>query len=166
MFKHVLKMALIKPNCTDFLTTFFFPNDVLETIKANIDEVATKNGFLSFVEHVTDLFQIPLSYVYQPGNETVSLILHVPFVKHENLLTMHQYLPFPLSHDLSPNHSVTPAVGQNDILAYSGYEMYKIVSQSDLAACHKMGEIFFCKGRNDLLTHHWPRCHCNPQPRL
>ena len=129
-----------------------FPNDVLETIKANIDEVATRNGYLSFVEHVTDLFQIPLSYVYQPGNETVSLILHVPLVKHENLLTMHQYLPFPLSHDLSPNHSVTPAVGQNDILAYSGYETYKIVSQSDLAACHKMGEIFFCKGRNDLRT--------------
>ena len=129
-----------------------FPNDVLETIKSNIDEVAQKNGFLSFVEHVTDLFQIPLSYVYQPGNETVSLILHVPFVKHENLLQMHQYLPFPLSHDLSPNHSVTPAVGQNDILAYSGYETYKIVSQSDLAACHKMGEIYFCKGRNDLRT--------------
>ena len=121
---------------------------MLETIKANIDEVALKNGFLSFVEHVTDLFQIPLSYVYQPGNETVSLILHVPFVKHENLLPMHQYLPFPLSHDLSPNHSV----GQNDILAYSGYETYKIVLQSDLAACHKMGDIFFCKGRNDLLT--------------
>ena len=129
-----------------------FPNDVLETIKANIDVVAEKNGFLSFVNQVTDLFQIPLSYVYQPGNETVSLILHVPFVKHENLLQMHQYLPFPLSHDLSPNHSVTPAVGQNDILAYSGYETYKIVSQSDLAACHKMGDIFFCKGRNDLRT--------------
>jgi hypothetical protein len=65
---------------------------------------------------------------------------------------MHQYLPFPLSHDLSPNHSVTPAVGQNDVLAYSGYETYKIVSQSDLAACHKMGETYFCKGRNDLRT--------------
>ena len=63
---------------------------MLETIKANIDEVATRSGFLSFVEHVTDLFQIPLSYVYQPGNETVLSILHVPFVKHENLLQMHQ----------------------------------------------------------------------------
>ena len=45
-----------------------FLNDMLEAIKANIDEVAQKNGFLSFVNHVTDLFQIPLSYVYQPGN--------------------------------------------------------------------------------------------------
>ena len=75
---------------------------MLESVKANIDEVAKKNGFHSFVQHVTDLFQIPVSYVYQPGNKSVSLILHVPFVKHENLLQMHQYLPFPLSHDLSP----------------------------------------------------------------
>ena len=65
---------------------------------------------------------------------------------------MHQYLPFPLSHDLSPNHSVTPAVGQNDILAYSGYETYKIVTQSDLAACHKMGKTYFRKGRSDICT--------------
>ena len=129
-----------------------FPNDVLESIKSNIDITASKNNYISFVKQTTDLFQIPLSYVYQPGNETVSLILHIPFVKPENLLQMHQYLPFPLSHELSPNHSVTPAVGQNDILAYSGYETYKIVSQSDLAACHKMGEVYFCKGRNDLRT--------------
>ena len=95
-----------------------FPNDVLESIKSNIDITASKNNYISFVKQTTDLFQIPLSYVYQPGNETVSLILHIPFVKPENLLQMHQYLPFPLSHELSPNHSVTPAVGQNDILAY------------------------------------------------
>ena len=39
----------------------FFPNDVLETIKSNIDATALKNGFLSFVKHTTDLFQTPLS---------------------------------------------------------------------------------------------------------
>ena len=129
-----------------------FPNDVLESIKNKIEETAKAKDLISFVKQTTDLFQIPLSYVYQPGNETVSLILHVPLVKPEYLLQLNQYLPFPLSHDLSPNHSVTPAVGQNDILAYSGYETYKIVSQSDLAACHKMGETYFCKGRNDLRT--------------
>jgi len=87
-------------------------NDVLETIKAYIDATAKPNGFLYFVTQTNDLFQIPLSYVYQQGNKSVSLIIHVPLVKYENFLQMHQYLPFPLSHDLSPNHSVTPAVGQ------------------------------------------------------
>jgi len=129
-----------------------FPNDVLESIKSNIDMTASKNNYISFVTKTTDLFQIPLSYVYQPGNKTISLLLHVPFVKAEYILNLNQYLPFPLSHNLSPNHSLTPAVGQYDILAYSGFETFKILSQSDLASCLKMGDTYFCKGRNDLRT--------------
>ena len=134
------------------LSHSLFPNDVLETVKAKIDKTAKDNGYISFISKTTDLFQIPLSYVYQPGNKTVALLLHVPLVKPEYLLNLNQYLPFPLSHNLSPNHSLTPSVGQNDILAYSGFETYKIISQSDLASCHKMGETYFCKGRNDLRT--------------
>ncbi len=65
---------------------------------------------------------------------------------------MNQYLPFPLTQSLSPNHSLMPSVGQNDLLAYSGFDTYKILSQSDLASCHKMGDTYFCKGRNDLRT--------------
>ena len=127
-------------------------NDVLERIKAKIDQTAKDNDFVSFIEHTADLFQIPVSFVYQPGNKTIALLMHIPFVKPEYLLNLNQYLPFPLSHTLSPNHSLTPSVGQNDILAYSGYETFKILSQSDLASCHKMGETYFCKGRNDLRT--------------
>jgi hypothetical protein len=59
---------------------------------------------------------------------------------------MHQYLPFPLSHDLSPNHSVTPAVGQNDILAYSGYKPIKLLHILTLQPAIKMGEIIFARG--------------------
>jgi hypothetical protein len=129
-----------------------FSNDVLVTIKEYIDKVAKKNNYISFIKHTSDLFQIETSYVYQPANHTVSLILHVPLVKPDYLLNLHQYLPFPLSHNLSPNHSLTPSVGQHDILAYSGYETFKIVSQSDLAACTRMGDTYFCKGRNDLRT--------------
>jgi hypothetical protein len=43
-----------------------FPNSIYESIKANIDIVSKCNGYISFVKHTTDLFQIPLSYVYQP----------------------------------------------------------------------------------------------------
>ena len=134
------------------LSPKMFSNDVLETIKAKIDETALKMGYVSFVNHVTDLSQIPASFVWQPNNLTCAIILHNPFVYPQFLLQMHQYLPFPLSHNLSPNHSLTPVVGQYDILAYSGDETFKLVSQSDLAACHRMGETYFCKGRNDLRT--------------
>ena len=127
-------------------------NDVLEAIKTKVDQTAEEHGFISFISKKTNLFQIPLSYVYQPGNKTIALLLHIPLVKAEYLLDLNQFLPFPLSHNFSPNHSLTPSVGQNDILAYSELETYKIISQSDLVSCRKMGETYFCKGRNDLRT--------------
>ena len=134
------------------LSHLLFPNDILKRIKNKIDATALANGYISYVNKVTDLFQIPLSYVWQPNNKTLALLLHVPLVKEEYLLNMNQYLPFPLTQTLSNNHSLTPSVGQNDILAYSGFETYKILSQSDLASCNKMGDTYFCKGRNDLRT--------------
>ncbi len=45
--------------------------------------MAQENGYISYVTKVTDLFQIPLSYVYQPNNKTIALLLHVPLVKQE-----------------------------------------------------------------------------------
>ncbi len=132
------------------LSHLLFPNDVLKKIKQKIDQTAQENGFLSFVTKVTDLFQIPLSYVYQPNHKTIALLLHVPLLNQEYLLNVNQYLPFPLTHNLSPNHSLTPSEGQNDVLAYSGFDTFKILSQLDLASCHKMGKTNFCKGRNNL----------------
>jgi hypothetical protein len=84
---------------------------------------------MAYVTKITDLFQIPLSYVYQPNNRTVALLFHVPLVKQEYLLNLSLYLPFPLTHNLSPNHSLTPSVGQNNILAYSGFDTFKIPSK-------------------------------------
>jgi len=128
------------------LSHLLFPNDVLKKIKDKIDQTAGDNGFISYVTKITDLFQIPLSYVYQPNNKTVALLLHVPLVKPEYLLNLYQYLPFPLTQSLSPNHSLMPSVGQNDIIAYSGFDTFKILAQSDLASCHKMGGHLFLQG--------------------
>ncbi len=87
------------------LSHTLFHNDVLSKIKNKIDQTAQINGFISHVTKVTDFFQIPLSYVYRPGNKTISLLLHVPLVKQEYLLNLNQYLPFPLTYNIAPNHS-------------------------------------------------------------
>jgi len=46
------------------LSHTLFPNDVLKKIKQKNDLMAQENGYISYVTKVTDLFQIPLSYVY------------------------------------------------------------------------------------------------------
>jgi hypothetical protein len=55
------------------LSFTLFPHDVLLAIKRKIDQTAADNGFISYVSKVTDLFQIPLSYVYQPNNKTIAV---------------------------------------------------------------------------------------------
>ena len=136
------------------LSHTLYPNDVLK----KIDQMTKENGFVSDVTKITDLFQIPLSYMYQPNNKTIALLLHVPLVIQEYSLNLNQYLEFPLTHNLSPNHSLMPSVGQNDIIAFSGFDTFKIILQSDLASCHKMGDTYFWKGRNDLRTDNTETC--------
>jgi hypothetical protein len=53
------------------LSYTLFPHDVLLKIKQKIDQTTHDNGFISNVSKVTDLFQIPLSYIYQPNNKTI-----------------------------------------------------------------------------------------------
>jgi hypothetical protein len=42
------------------LSHLLFPNDVLKKIKQKIDDTALGNGYISYVNKITDLFQIPL----------------------------------------------------------------------------------------------------------
>ena len=134
------------------LSPLIFPNDVLKNVKTHIDQFAEKRELKSFVNHISDLYQLEASFVYQPNNKTFNIILHVPFVKHEYLLELHQYIPFPLAQSFSSNHTLTPKVGDKDILAFGHMNTFKILSATDLSACHHMGDTYFCKGRNVLQT--------------
>ncbi len=69
MLLHVNEVQTKLKDCCDRaqlhrLSHQIFTNNVLESIKANIDEVAKHKGFLSFLKQTTDLFQILLSYIY------------------------------------------------------------------------------------------------------
>ena len=134
------------------LSPLMFPHDVLTSVKLHIDTIAEKNKYISFINHNSDLYQIEVSFVFEPINNTFNVILHVPLVKQEYMLQLHQYIPFPLSQNFAQNHTLTPAVGEKDILAFGFMNTFKIISQSDLAGCHHMGEFYFCKGRNVLQT--------------
>jgi hypothetical protein len=70
------------------LSFLLFPHDVLLSIKQKIVQAAADNSFISYASKVTDLFQIPLSYVHQPNNKTIALLLHIPLVKKEYLLNL------------------------------------------------------------------------------
>ena len=135
------------------LSPLLLSSQTLDKLRAHIFQVARTNQMKSFVTRNSDFFQIETSYIWQPHNKTLSLLLHVPLARPEYILDLKQYLPFPLAHDLSANHSITPSVGAHDILAVSqDHTVGKILSQSDLQGAFRMGEFFFSEGRDILQT--------------
>jgi hypothetical protein len=72
-------------------------------------------------------------------------------VAEDNKLNLLQFIPFPLSQSLGANTTVTPKVDK-DLIAVGKHHQYKILGQTDLAACTKLGQNFLCEGRSVLRT--------------
>jgi hypothetical protein len=72
-------------------------------------------------------------------------------VSEENKLNLLQFIPFPLSQSLGANTTVTPKVNK-DLIAVGKHHQYKILGQTDQAACTKLGQNFLCEGRSVLRT--------------
>ena len=129
-----------------------FKHDVLQSIIDHTLATAKSLDYISFANKISDLFQLEVSYLYQPHTTTFVLMLHIPLVKPDHLLDMFQYLPFPLAHEQANTHSLIPKVGNEDIFAFSSFNAFKILSRTDLTDCFRLGETHFCKGRNVLQT--------------
>ncbi len=56
-----------------------------------------------------------------------------------------------VSQSLGANTTVTPKVDK-DLIAVGKHHQYKILGQTDLAACTKLGQNFLCEGRSVLRT--------------
>jgi hypothetical protein len=126
-----------------------FPPQVLKQIFQTLEQRATSQGMELLITKPSDLLQIDVSYLHGYGNLT--LVIHAPMVSADNKLNLYQYIPFPLSQSLGANVSITPMVNK-DLIAVGKQHQYKILGQSDLAACTKMGQNFLCEGRSVLRT--------------
>jgi hypothetical protein len=94
---------------------------------------------------------VETSYIYKPDEKTFVLVLHVPLVTPHNLMPLYEFIPLPVHFNFSDNVSVTPEVGST-MIAVGHPQSYQLLSSTDLHSCNKMGENYFCKGRNVLLT--------------
>ena len=117
-------------------------NDIIDHVKS----VADKKGYINFINSPADLYQVEVSSVYHPQTKTFALILHVPIVHPDNLMTLSQYIPLPLVHNHTANITLTPDTRGVDILAMGSTQLYNTLTASDLANCLHLGNTFFAKG--------------------
>jgi len=65
---------------------------MIEMQKA-VTDVAKERGYTVLPERLTDYFQLETSYLRQ--GDDILILLHVPCVVHDQLLTIYRYIPFP-----------------------------------------------------------------------
>jgi len=126
--------------------------DVLQQIIYHINDIAANNKFNQFVHEPADLYKLYVSFIHRPEEYTIILILHVPFVEADHLLTLYEFVSLSIHFDFSANISVVPEVGRADLIAISDTNSFQTLSSSDLANCKHLGLTFFCKGRTVLKT--------------
>ena len=141
---NMVQQAQNKRLSVDLLTP-----DMLKQVFQHLEDQAEKQGLELLITQPSDLFQIDTSNMH--SNKTIKLILHFPMVAEDNKLNLLQFIPFPLSQSLGANTIVTPKVDKN-LIAMGKHHQYKILGQTNLAACTKLGQNFLCKGRSVLRT--------------
>ncbi|MFN9937872.1 MAG: hypothetical protein ACK56I_00210, partial [bacterium] len=117
---------------------------LLEIVKY-VNEIAENSELLSFIHQPSDLFLVETSYVYKPYEKMFVLVMHVPLVAPHNLMQLYEFIPMPVHFNFSGNVSVTPEVGNNNMIAVGHSQSYQIISSSDLQTCNKMGTPIFAK---------------------
>jgi hypothetical protein len=128
------------------------PHDVLDEILNHTLTVAKKRNLVSFVNYASDLFQVEVSHLFNPKTLQFTLLVHIPLVSNTNLLDLYEFLPLPIHFNFSANVSITPDVGQNNLLAIGHSKSFQTISSSDLHSCLHLGDTFFCKGRKVMET--------------
>jgi len=126
-------------------------HDALIEIVKYVNEVAQNSEPLSFIHKPSDLFLAETSYIYKPDEKTFVLVLHVPLVTPHNLMPLFKFIPLPIYFNFKSNIMVTPEVGSDNMIAVGHSESYQLISSADLQDCNKLGDTYFCKGRNVLL---------------
>jgi hypothetical protein len=143
---------LIHTACNNKLSPGALHHEVLLEIVKYVNEIAENSELLSFVHQPSDLFLVETSYVYRPDDNTFVLVLHIPLMAPHNLMPLFKFIPLTVHFNFSGNVSITPEVRANNMISVGHSQSYQIISSSDLQMCNKMGETYFCKGRNVLLT--------------
>ncbi len=132
--------------------TYELPHNVLDEILNHTLSVARKRNMVSFVNYASEVFQVKVSHLYDPKTLQFTLIVHIPLVSNANLLELYEFLPLPIHFNFLANVSITPDVGQNNLLAIGHSKSFQTISSTDLHSCLHLIDTFFCKGRKVMET--------------
>lgn len=117
--------------------------DGLNSAIRELQQQALKLGLVVGIQRPLELYQLPSSFLYQPSNRTLHVIIHVPMYRDSHVLTLHRYVATPLfMPELGKFAEITP--GPTYLARSSDGTSIKTFTTSDLNACLNIGHTYFC----------------------
>ena len=108
-------------------------------------------GLTPAVTKVAHLYQMDLSYLSE-GPGSITHILHVLLVHNEVMLKLFKFVPTPILFNTTMGHSLIPKAPNEDYIAFNDDKIIKVLKESELALCRKLGTTYLCHGRTAAMT--------------
>lgn len=118
--------------------------DGLNNAIRDLQQQALQLGLVVGIQRPLELYQLPSSFLYQPRNRTLHVLIHVPMYRDSHVLTLHRYISTPIFlPELGKFVEVTTA--PTYLARSSDGTAIKTYTTSDLDACLNIGHTYFCK---------------------
>jgi len=134
------------------------PWETLQGISDFVYSVETERGLVSPIDKPSDIFSMPMSYLYDLEKGQFEFIVHIPLTRKEQVLSMHEFLPFPMTLTNDRTRVAIPRTGERNILAFNKANEYQILSALELQGCFKLKKVHYCKNRQILRTNWQQSC--------
>ena len=133
---------------TDFVTQLqhrrlsltWFSTEQLKNIHGSVLQQARKNNLTPLAYHLTDYFQLDVSYVR--SEHFITAIIHVPATASDSYFKVYRYVPFPIP--LSDS-VVMKIHAREEIIAVGHDNKHRVLSQTQLDNCRKHYQKFICE---------------------
>ena len=122
------------------LSLTWFSTEQLKNIHGSVLQQARKNNLTPLAYHLTDYFQLDVSYVR--SEHFITAIIHVPATASNSYFKVYRYVPFPIP--ISDNVVMT-IHAREEIIAVGHDNHHRVFSQTQLNNCRKHYQKFICE---------------------
>ncbi len=122
------------------LSLTWFTTSQVQPIHNSVIEQAEKHNIKHLTQHLTDYFQLDVSYIR--SDNFITAIIHVPATAAFTNYKLYRYVPFPIP--LSNTEFMT-IHADHDIIAVGHDNKHKVLSQKQLNSCTKHYQNYVCQ---------------------
>jgi hypothetical protein len=103
---------------------------------------ASKHGYLIGAQRLTELYQLPTSFLLDPNTYKLTVLVHVPMYKDSHILSLYKYFPLPLPTDHSFFITLHPE--KHYLARNRDGTLTRILKEEQLDDCLSIGHAYFC----------------------